>query len=229
MPQRARGTRGATRRLARAKNWIRERSVPNKIEQFYSVFESGMTVLDVGVNAEKRGPIPFRNQFLKSYRYASDTYTGLGIDNLETIRAAHPRMRLVEYPGGVFPFADNEFDCVFCNSVVEHVGDEAAHLLFVNEMIRVAKRWVFLTTSSQFFPVEAHTNLVFLHWSPALLLWWRKRRYPEATRDQLRLYSFKQLNRLMRFSTAATRYQIRKNRVLGMTMTFSVLARASDP
>jgi ubiquinone/menaquinone biosynthesis C-methylase UbiE len=49
-----------------------------------------------------------------------------------------PGKRFVQYAGGRFPFSNKTFDWVFSNAVIEHVGDENAQLLFLNEMMRVA-------------------------------------------------------------------------------------------
>jgi len=42
--------------------------------------------------------------------------------------------------------------------VIEHVGDEDAQLLFLNEMMRVAKN-VFFTTPNKYLPVESEIDL----------------------------------------------------------------------
>jgi SAM-dependent methyltransferase len=62
-------------------------------------------------------------------------------------------------------FADGEFDVVFSNAVIEHVGDRARQRRLVVEALRVGRR-VFLTTPNRRFPVEVHTRLPFVHWLP---------------------------------------------------------------
>ena len=74
------------------------------------------------------------------------------------------------------PFADQSFDLVVSNAVVEHVGNEADQLAFVAEHVRVGRDWV-ITTPNRWFPVESHTSTIFLHWRSA----WRERR-PEFSR-----------------------------------------------
>lgn len=52
-------------------------------------------------------------------------------------------------------FQDNEFDAVFSNSVIEHVGDYEAQRQMANEIMRVGKRY-FVQTPNFYFPIEPH-------------------------------------------------------------------------
>ena len=63
------------------------------------------------------------------------------------------------------PFADQAFDVVFSNAVIEHVGDVGRQRQFVAEALRVGRR-VFITTPNRWFPIEVHTRLPLVHWLP---------------------------------------------------------------
>ena len=91
---------------------------------------------------------------------------------------------LVERPGypGPFvradatarlPFADDEFDLVYCSSVIEHVPP-AQRAAFAAEAQRVGRAW-FVQTPARSFPIEPHALLPFAHWLPARLRrpYWR--------------------------------------------------------
>ncbi len=91
---------------------------------------------------------------------------------------------LVERPGypGPFvradatarlPFADDEFDLVYCSSVIEHVPP-ARRAAFAAEARRVGRAW-FVQTPARSFPIEPHALLPFAHWLPARLRrpYWR--------------------------------------------------------
>ena len=71
------------------------------------------------------------------------------------------------------PFADGEFDLVYCSSVIEHVkpADRAA---FAAELRRVGRGW-FVQTPARSFPIEPHSLLPGAHWLPPRLRkpYWR--------------------------------------------------------
>ncbi|MCU0532830.1 MAG: class I SAM-dependent methyltransferase [Hydrococcus sp. Prado102] len=80
-------------------------------------------------------------------------------------------------------FADKSFDIVFSNSVIEHVGDEKKQAAFAAEVRRLADAY-WVQTPSNFFPLEAHTGVLFYwqlpqwvrdrlirSWEPKLPVW----------------------------------------------------------
>ncbi len=80
-----------------------------------------------------------------------------------------------EYPGQFvcadaaagLPFADQEFDLVYCSSVIEHVPP-ARRAAFAAELRRVGRGW-FVQTPAFSFPIEPHSLLPLAHWLPARL------------------------------------------------------------
>lgn len=179
--------------------------------------------LDVGVAEETKKVserCPALNLFLKTFRYQPENYTGLGIQDLSGMDQLYPGKRFVQYSGERFPFKDNEFDWVFSNAVIEHVGDDNAQVQFVNEMIRVGKQ-VFFTTPNKYFPVESHTNF-FLHWNNSLFYNWCIKHKPWCTKASVYLFSASRLESIMKQS-GTNSYKIYRNRLLGMTMTFTVV------
>jgi SAM-dependent methyltransferase len=71
------------------------------------------------------------------------------------------------------PFADGEFDLVYCNSVIEHVP-WARRAAFAAELRRVGRGW-YVQTPAWSFPIEPHALLPFAHWLPPRLRqpYWR--------------------------------------------------------
>ena len=199
-----------------------ERSRRAKLEHFCELCPGGGSFLDVGVSRETgAGRRPLMNLFLKTFRYRPEDYTGLGVQDLTGMDKLYPGKRFVQYSGGIFPFADNEFDWIWCNAVIEHVGRDDAQVQFVNEMLRVSRN-VFFTTPNKYFPVDSHTNVFFLHWNSKYFYKWCKNHKPNWTKDNHYLFSLKRLNSIMEKSNAGS-YQIYKNRLLGMVMTFTIV------
>ncbi len=86
-----------------------------------------------------------------------------------------------EYPGPfvradatvALPFADDQFDLVYCSSVIEHVPPPRREA-FAAELRRVGRGW-FVQTPAFSFPIEPHALLPFAHWLPvgARKRYWR--------------------------------------------------------
>jgi len=76
------------------------------------------------------------------------------------------RYELVTGNGGKLDFVSNqEFDIVFSNSVIEHVGSKEKQMEFVREILRVEKgHWV--QSPAWVFPIEPHLMGLFIHWFP---------------------------------------------------------------
>jgi SAM-dependent methyltransferase len=122
------------------------------------------TILDVGVSDDENDGANFLE---KNYPWPGNiTCAGLGEGAAVTARYPEVTFRQIE-PGAPLPFADDSFDIVCSNAVLEHVGGAEGRRQFLLEQIRVA-RSVFLTVPHRWFPVEHHTGLPLLHYAPGL-------------------------------------------------------------
>jgi SAM-dependent methyltransferase len=74
-------------------------------------------------------------------------------------------------------FQDGEFDILFSNSVIEHVGDFADQQQMVREVRRVGKRY-FLQTPNRYFPIEPHFFFPFFQFFPLSSKIWLIRHVP---------------------------------------------------
>lgn len=200
---------------AKVMEWSRRK----KLDHFYSLCKGGK-ILDAGVSSRAR--VPGENVFMNSFRFGGDSYVGLGVEDLSDLAAEHPDKKFVTYEGRIFPFGDNEFDWVFSNAVIEHVGGPAEQTLFLKEMLRVSKN-VFFTTPNKYFPVESHTNALFWHWLPGNTFYkWCARNSPYWTKENLQLLGHGDLLKVIKASNA-TSYQVFSNRMLGWPMTYTVV------
>jgi SAM-dependent methyltransferase len=128
------------------------------------------TVLDVGVEDSafgERGRCATLNFFEELYPWP-ERITALGLHEGTRFRESYPSARYVQGDALNLPFADGEFDLVFSNAVIEHVGGREQQRRFVEESLRVARR-AFITTPNRWFPVEVHTRLPLVHWLPDAL------------------------------------------------------------
>jgi len=207
--------------LGKIRYLIQKTSRDGKLSQFYEEFERPVRVLDVGVLSLKSHKNSLTaNYFLKTFRYPAEYYTGLAVEDMVGMADSYPGKRFVTYDGKIFPFENDSFDAVFCNAVIEHVGDENDQTQFLNEMMRVAKV-VYFTTPNKWFPVETHTNVLFRHWSDDSFYAWCAKYRSNYSKRNLNLLGYADVRRILDKSGAGA-WTIVKNRLLGWTMTFSV-------
>jgi SAM-dependent methyltransferase len=94
-----------------------------------------------------------------------------GVDLAE--RPHYPGPFVIADAAAGLPFADGEFDLVYCSSVVEHVPP-ASRPAFAAEIRRVGRGW-FVQSPAFSFPIEPHSLLPAAHWLPVALRrpYWR--------------------------------------------------------
>jgi len=125
------------------------------------------TILDLGADDAAfgvPGTCATLNFFEAQYPWP-ERITALGITPGERFAEAFPHVRYVQGDATALPFAAGEFDVVFSNAVIEHVGGRDRQQAFADEAMRVATR-VFVTTPNRWFPLELHTRLPLVHWLP---------------------------------------------------------------
>lgn len=71
----------------------------------------------------------------------------------------------VRADGRKLPFQDGAFDVVYCNSVLEHLPDEASRNALAQEVARVGRGYS-VQTPNRWFPVDAHTLTPAFHFLP---------------------------------------------------------------
>jgi len=137
------------------------RSRARKLEWAKQHIEPGSTVLLVGASVPRTDDLGVDNIVERGIAAHADAHA-LVYDN------GDPRLGCSYSRGDAreLPFADDSFDYVFSNAVIEHVGgpDDARRMLA--ESRRVARKGAFHTTPNRWFPIETHTQLPLVHWLP---------------------------------------------------------------
>lgn len=120
------------------------------------------TIVDIGVTPDQSTE---DSNFLEKWYTYPGRITATSIEDASYLESIHPGLKFVQTSGDHLPFADRQFDIAFSSAVIEHVGDRAKQRRFIQELLRVSKRF-FITTPDRRFPVELHTFLPLVHWLP---------------------------------------------------------------
>lgn len=73
-------------------------------------------------------------------------------------------------------FRNEEFDVVFSNSVIEHLGEYPQQRRMADEVRRAGKRY-FLQTPNRYFPLEPHFFFPFFQFLPVSVRVWLLSRF----------------------------------------------------
>lgn len=121
------------------------------------------SILDLGVTEDT---VHSESNYFEQWYPYRHRIVCAGVEDASHLQRRYPGVgfhRIV--PHQALPFADAQFDIVFSSAVVEHAGSRQQQRFFVDEALRVSKRF-FITTPNRWFPVEMHTALPFLHYLP---------------------------------------------------------------
>jgi 2-polyprenyl-3-methyl-5-hydroxy-6-metoxy-1,4-benzoquinol methylase len=138
----------------------------NLLLSLLSTLPTPIKVLDVG------GRVAFwQSTGLLDTEFAQVSITLLNT-SVEEIRREHPQMKYVVGDArDMSQFRPKEFDFVFSNSVIEHVGSYANQSRMAKEIERVGKRY-FVQTPNFYFPIEPHFVFPAFHWLPIAIRVW---------------------------------------------------------
>jgi SAM-dependent methyltransferase len=140
--------------IARLASPLAARARARRHEHFFALVQlaADSQVLDVGCGAI-------------GLRALEPTLNITGVDLREVPGYPGPFVRADAADG--LPFAENEFDLVYCSSVIEHVEPQRRGR-FAREIRRVGRGW-FVQTPAWSFPIEPHALLPGAHWLPQRL------------------------------------------------------------
>ncbi len=203
-------------------NKLSDRNRTKKYNFFMSFFKpAGETkILDVGASENEYQENA--NIIEKKYKYP-ENITVLGVEHFNEFSKRYPKVRIVEYGGGHFPFNDKEFDICWSNAVLEHVKPGEGRERFIKEIHRTAKA-AFVTTPNRHFPFEVHTRLFLIHWFPKKIFdkILEKTSNGWATGDYMNLMTYRDIVKLLE-KCGIKKYKIVKNRILLFIVDFVII------
>lgn len=150
------------------------------------------------------------------------------IINKQQVKTNHPNVRaIIGDARNMKDFEDNEFDIVFSNSVIEHVGTLSDQIQMANEIKRVGKKY-FVQTPNLYFPIEPHFLFPFFQFLPLAIKVWilthipigrRSKRVSDRERaiaiaNRVKLLSKKEMKKIFPEAT------IFEEKFLGLTKSF---------
>ena len=119
-------------------------------------------ILDIGTSDDTG----IEANMLEQLYPCRENLTCASLTDGKLILAAYPGVHHVRIVAGEpLPFDNNEFDIVYSNAVLEHVGSQTQQGKFIAEMCRVAPRR-FLVVPNRGVPIETHTCLPLVHYLP---------------------------------------------------------------
>jgi len=116
-----------------------------RFESLLSAIEEPVRILDVGGT----------NSFWEQRGYAGRDEVRIFTANISAEEQLHSNITPIEMDASHLDFADDSFDIVFSNSVIEHLRTRDAQEAMAGEVRRLAPRY-WVQTPNYWFPVEPH-------------------------------------------------------------------------
>lgn len=107
----------------------------------------------------------YENILLKKYKYKNNI-TCFSNQNLKNLKKKYKKIKTLQGDGRKTNLKKNSYDIAYSSATIEHVGSFLNQVKFIKEMLRVAKKGIFVTTPNRYFPFDLHTFLPLIHILP---------------------------------------------------------------
>ena len=141
----------------------------NARQQFFTKFlkltnyQIQNSVLDIGTTPSKDDE---QNIFLENTKN-NVNITCLSNQDCRVLKDKYPNVKdFIIGDGRKTKFLDNSFDIIHSNATIEHVGSFTNQSMFIQECVRISKKFVFIQTPNRYYPIDFHTTIPFIHWLP---------------------------------------------------------------
>ena len=206
-----------------------------KLKYILSLINENDSIIDIGVEAIKSIPQRFSTNYIEEYflrEKRNITCLGLQNDDFAFFRERYTNCELLLFDGKTFPAVKNgRYNIALSNAVIEHVGNYEAQKKWLEEISLISSKLV-ITTPNRYFPVETHTNILFLHWFPEK---YRNKLFKIFCVSQKKVNCINELNLLSKNEFIKLLYlsgfsiiEIKINRILLFAMDFVIYAESKS-
>jgi ubiquinone/menaquinone biosynthesis C-methylase UbiE len=126
------------------------------------LFTKKTTIIDIGTTQLLD---EYENVLLKEYKYKNNI-TCFSNQDLKYLKKKYQKIKILQGDGRQTNLKKNSYDIAFSSATIEHVGSFPNQVKFIKEMLRVAKKGIFVTTPNRYFPFDLHTFLPLIHILP---------------------------------------------------------------
>ena len=188
-----------------------------KLAHILNQIQKHDSILDIGVMPIQEKSTNGTNYINEYFREMNRKIDALGLENEDYsfFERYYSNCTLHTFDGMDFSILKKVYDVAISNAVIEHVGRRREQLQWLEGIRGICHKLV-ITTPNRFFPVEAHTNVIFKH----LISKKFKQRLLEEM--QINLFSLKEFIDILE----AAGYKIlsvKKNRVLFLSLDFVIV------
>lgn len=150
-------------------NFFFEKIIKNKRLEMFNLLKKKINIykikdlLDIGTTND--GNLKSSNMFCKMLEIIPIH------KSISDQRVQNKRFKICKNKSITSNFTKKEVDLlkselVISSATIEHVGSLKNQIKKVNNMIKLSKKYIIITTPNRFFPIEVHTKIPLIHWLP---------------------------------------------------------------
>lgn len=204
-----------------------------KLAYIQSKINENDSIIDIGVQAIDNVRGRYNENYLEEHFLREGrNISALGLKGYDYsfFKKRYVNCELMEFDGVNFP-KGKIYDIALSNAVIEHVGNYEAQKRWLEELSLICRRLI-ITTPNRHFPVETHTDILFLHSFPDRIrdilfqIFHIRKKTVENMRD-IHLFTRKQFTSLINSAGFSIR-EFKMNKFLFFCMDFVAYAESNQ-